>query len=115
MEKVICSLCKKNYSNKKDIHYCPHCGHNVSNTIEKTDCVIFISNFMYIVGLFFTVFLSLPLIIIQLSFGGIDIDGSTFNIGLGSFMILVVPILVLIGGIFLKKYAKKMCKKNIKK
>ena len=80
MKKKICSFCKNEYSNKKKLHYCSKCGHNVTDNIEKSDIVIFFSNFTYIIGLVFIIILTIPVIVFQLTLAGISIDGETLNI-----------------------------------
>jgi hypothetical protein len=115
MKKKICSFCKNEYSNKKKLHYCSKCGHNVTDNIEKSDIVIFFSNFTYIIGLVFIIISTIPVIVFQLTLAGISIDGETLNIGKNDIIFSFFPVLLLLFGIYLKSIAKDLCLKNIKK
>jgi len=110
MKNDTCSLCKKDYSYKNTIHYCPHCGYNVGEYIEIPNIMILFSrifHFITIIGIIilfpcFFVYLILHLLNLSTNF-------DEFH------MYLFILFLLFIFSKFLKYYTFKLSKKNIKK
>ena len=97
-----CNIC--NEENEKNTHYCKKCGKNLSNTIEKTDILFFLSNFLKFIALFIIVFI-LPWSFI--------FEGISNNYNYTIFLLIICAILFIIMDA-LKRYSLRLCKKNLK-
>ena len=109
---VKCNICK--CENKDNRHYCSNCGKNLSNQIEFSDILFFISKAIKFLSIFFATitFLSTTLINIVLMLGSFIISFicSLFLAHVGLFnnlQIHTIPIYLL------KRYTLIKCKKNI--
>lgn len=109
----VCNICNHKYDNKIP-HYCSICGKNLSNQIEKTDIILFLSNFLKIIGIMGLFIFALPLV--SCTIKPVSIDGSCFgcDYSIIGWVLIVLPIIFIVAGFILKSYFKKLCLKNIK-
>ena len=108
IKKNKCSVCKtENFIN---IHYCINCGNNLSNEIELTDVLFFITNLINIIGILF-------LILIIMTFLSLNVFMMMFgaNIGFSFMKIFLTFLIIFVINYFVRRYAVKRCKKNLDK
>lgn len=105
-----CRNCKTMVNEK--VHYCPVCGKNLSSQIEKSDVVYFFSEFFKLFGVAGIILFSLPLYACSRI---VCIDGSCVGDNLVDKILMIIPIVLLIIGVLLKKYFNRLCSKHIKK
>ena len=108
MDNIKCNKCDQ--ENKKDEHYCIKCGNNLSNLIEKTDVFFFFSNLLKVIGILDLLIFVPGLYLIE---GILSMDGG--NPSKPSVYCLILGISMIVIGILINKYTKKLCKNNINK
>lgn len=108
MEVLKCNNC--NFENPLNTHYCCKCGNNISNTIEKTDIIRFLSKFIktmvciaFILALLGITFLN--------ALASLSSDGKS-SMG---YVFIIILIVMLIISELLNKYYKNLCMKNLLK
>lgn len=105
-EIIKCDICEAdNYINT---HYCVKCGNNLSNKIELTDILFFLSHFLY--GIILVIALPFYALADILYFGSIVYDRRTqyFILFIGILILILIPKVI-------KKIATILCKNNLKK
>lgn len=103
---VICNNC--NTENKKGTHYCKKCGKNISDLIEVTDVLFFISSIMKWCSILTLIFV-FPLIKI---FEGFVCTLEICENRLSIKIILFCAIMFVVS-LIIKKITLNKCKKNI--
>lgn len=105
MEYIKCNICNK--ENEQNSHYCNNCGKNLSNNIEKTDVLFFFRNVLIVLGIIM-LYITPGLLffdIIRALDGGF---AYTFTI-----ISLTISLTLFAISYVIKKYALKLCEKNI--
>ena len=108
-----CSICYEN--NPKNSHYCKKCGSNLTNKIEKTDIIRFISRIFIVFGIIGIFLITFP--IVSCSINDVCIDGDCLigKLSIKDIVIMLSPIILLVIGIIMYNYVKRLCLKNIGK
>ncbi len=108
-----CKICNKQYKDEFP-HYCSNCGTNLSNQIEKTDVILFLSNFFRVIGIIGIILFTYPLA--SCAIQPVSIDATTFggSLSLGDWLLAAIPVVLVIMSFILIRYFKKLCLSNIK-
>ena len=107
-----CNNCKHQYGDNIP-HYCSNCGNNLSRQIEKTDIVLFISNFLKVTGTIGLIFFTFPLTSCAIT--PLCLDGTCIgeNYPIKLWIIILLPVLLIIISYIIRLHFKKMCMLNI--
>lgn len=110
VKRIKCDICKN--ENIKNTHYCVKCGNNLSDKIELTDILFFITRLINVIAIIFFILMIMAILSLNVFMSMFAAD---INFLFEFMKILLQFGFIFMGNYLIRKYAIIRCKKNLNK